>query len=115
MLNLLYIFIIMKLNIYAVLDNKANALVRFGFGNNDTSFVRDNLPNDIYNAQTKSGLPFPDLDYKAIGSIDTETYEVQNQPIAIIDGESKLVSPYFVDKEKSYQFKIENPVEKKDK
>lgn len=92
----------MKLNLYAVYDNKAQALVRFGFGNNDTSFVRDNLPNDIYNAQTRSGLPLTDLEYKKIGEVDTET---------LVVNASEIVN---VDIKNSYQFKVETQVEKVD-
>lgn len=90
----------MKLNLYAVVDLCADSVVRFAFGNNDSSFVRDNLPSDIYNADTRRGLPLRDLCYRHIGIIDTETFVVE--PVELRN----------VDIELSYQFKIENPVEK---
>lgn len=93
----------MKLNLYALVDNKANnALVRFAFGSNDSSFIRDNLPMDIYNDKTKRGLPFPDMDYYQIATVDIENFTVEQ------------VEKRLVDKEHAYQFKVENPVEKKD-
>lgn len=93
----------MKLHIYAVTDNKAQALVRFAFGSNNTSFIRDNLPNDIYNRETRRGIPYDDLTYYDIGEVDTETYKG-----------SFYDSPVEVDKEHSYKFKTENSVENKE-
>lgn len=93
----------MKLNIYAVKDNCAGALVAFRFGSNDSSFVRDNLPNDIYNAQTRQGLPIDDLAYIQIGVIDTESFDItpcEHRSLDIM---------------KCYNFKTENDLSKKDK
>lgn len=91
----------MKLTIYAVMDKCANALVRFAFGSNDSSFVRDNLPSDIYNKDTQRGLPFNDLEYRSLGYVDTETFEIE-----------PFNEPKIVDIMKSYQFKTENPTKK---
>lgn len=90
----------MLLNIYAVKDKTANALVRFGFGSNDSSFVRDNLPTDIYNKDTRRGIPFKELSYILCGRIDTESFEV-----------FPIREPIEVNIEQAYQFKVENPTE----
>lgn len=94
----------MILNIYAVKDKTANALIRFAFGSNDSSFVRDNLPTDIYNKDTHRGIPFNELAYVMCGHIDTETFKVSSVP-----------EPWEIDIEKAYQFKIENPTESVEK
>lgn len=90
----------MLLNIYAVKDKTADSLVRFGFGSNDSSFVRDNLPTDIYNKDTRRGIPFKELAYVLCGKIDTETFKVSSVDV-----------PFEIDIERAYQFKIENPTE----
>lgn len=93
----------MKLKVYAVIDKCSKTLVSFRFGSNDSSFVRDNLPNDLYNAQTKSGLPLSDLSYRQIGYIDTETYIIEpcehHRELDIMH---------------CYQFKTENDLTKKE-
>lgn len=86
----------MLLNVYAVKDTCADVLVSFRFGSNDSSFVRDNLPSDIYNSQTKRGLPIDNLAYIQIGTVDTESFEIV--PCVHRD----------VDIMRSYKFKTEN-------
>lgn len=93
----------MKLNVYAVKDTCADALVSFRFGSNDSSFVRDNLPSDIYNAQTKRGLPLDNLAYIHIGYADTESFVIEPCEHRIVD----IMN--------SYKFKFENDLSKNDK
>jgi hypothetical protein len=90
----------MKLKLFAVFDNCSKSIVRFAFGNNESSFCRDNVSLDIMSEKNPRGIPFKDLIYKVIGEVDTETFEVSPLPISDVD----IM--------KSYQFKVENPVKK---
>lgn len=94
----------MKMNIYAVYDKCREAIVRFDFGNTDGSFVRDNLNNDLYNPDTKTGIPLKDLEYYNLGRVDLDKMEVEGHE------KEKL------DILKCYEFKqkSENTVEKKE-
>lgn len=90
----------MKLNLYAVKDKCANALIRFAFGSNDSSFCRDNVRQDLLSEQNPRGLPFKDLQYILIGRVDTESFVVEP------------VSHEILDIEHCYQFKVENDISK---
>lgn len=91
----------MKLKLFAVKDTCQDAVIRFAFGNNPSSFCRDNLAGDILSEKNPRGIPFKDLAYFEIGEVDLESLKVEPTEILKID----IL--------KSYEFKIENPVVKK--
>ena len=87
--------------VYVMCDKQSDRALRIIFSDNDSTMVRDNVERGIRSEHNPIGLPFQDLVYKQIATYDTEKLTFVN------------VEPEVVDILKSYNFKIEKPLDKK--
>lgn len=87
--------------VYVMCDKQSDRALRIIFSDNDSTMVRDNVERDIRSEHNPIGLPFQDLVYKQIATYDTESLTFVN------------IEPEVVDILKSYNFKIEKPLDKK--
>lgn len=93
----------MTQNVYGMYDKQSNRVLRIIFSDNDSTLCRDNVPGDLRSEKNPFGLPFNDLGYKFIATYDTEDLSFVN---------AERVRD--VDILKSYSFKVEKPMDKKD-
>lgn len=89
-------------NVYGVVDKCSGRAIRIAFSDNDSTLVRDNVTIDLRSDKNPIGLPFQDLQYFHIANYDTEKLTFENVPSREVD----IL--------KSYNFKTEKDVEKKD-
>lgn len=85
----------MQLNCYVVVDKISNTLSRIAFGATDGAFCRDNVNIDVRSKENPRGLPFDDVEYRCVGTLDTVTFELAP------------CEPRVVDILNSYKFNVE--------
>lgn len=88
--------------VYGVIDKCSGRAIRIAFSDNDSTLVRDNVVVDLRSDKNPIGLPFQDLQYFQIAEYDTEKLTFNNVPSREVD----IL--------KSYNFKTEKSVDKKD-
>lgn len=93
----------MLLNCYVLVDKVSTRMVKVVFACTDGELVRNNIPVDCRSDQNPAGLPFQDVEYRCVGTFDTDTFVLSSSDIRTVD----IL--------KSYNFKIENPVKDLDK
>lgn len=92
----------MKQNVYVAVDTVSGRAYRVIFADNDGTLCRDNVEHDIRSEKNPIGLPFKDLQYIQIAEYETQERKFIN------------VEPRVIDILKSYDFKIEKPLEHKE-